>query len=174
VYRSKEGDARGKKSWRVLRGGVADLYRRAEISRRAAERYLDALADVDEQSTLEELVQRLGQPKQWKGRRVRALRPFGDDRALLASISRGEFTLNGFSQPGCAEILLPGSGEGPATGTSAFGVGGPPAAPARAHGLIRKISGTHRYQLTENGRKAIGAILAALRSTVRDLTPLAA
>src|SRR6266478_5039779 len=67
VYRRKEGDARGKKSWRPLRGGVADLHRRAEISRRAAERYLDALAGVDEQTTLEELIQRLGRPRQWKG-----------------------------------------------------------------------------------------------------------
>ena len=75
VYRRKEGDSKGKKSWRVLRGGVADLHRRAEISERAAERYLDALAGVDEQTTLQELLDRLEQPKPWKGRRVRALHP---------------------------------------------------------------------------------------------------
>jgi hypothetical protein len=63
----KRGDSKGKKSWRVLRGGVADLHLRAEISERAAERYLDALAGADEQSTLQELPDRLGQPKQWKG-----------------------------------------------------------------------------------------------------------
>ncbi len=68
VYRRKEADPQGKKSWRPLRGGVADLHRRAEISRRAAERYLDALAGVDEQTTLEELIQRLGQPRPWGGR----------------------------------------------------------------------------------------------------------
>jgi len=87
VYRRKEGDSKGKKSWRVLRGGVADLHRRAEISERAAERYLDALAGVDEQTTLQELLDRLGQPKQWKGRRVRALHPLGADRALLETRS---------------------------------------------------------------------------------------
>ena len=38
VYRRKEGDSQGKKSWRVLRGGEADLHRSAEISERAAER----------------------------------------------------------------------------------------------------------------------------------------
>jgi len=96
VFRCKEGDPRGKKSWRVLRGGVADLHRRAEISQRATERYLDALAGVDEQTTLEELIARLGQRKHWKGRGMRALRPLGEDRALLAAVSRGEFTLNGF------------------------------------------------------------------------------
>jgi len=75
LYRRKEGDSKGKKSWRVLRGGVGDRHRRAELSERAAERYLDALAGVEEQSTLQELLERLGQPQQWKGRRVRALHP---------------------------------------------------------------------------------------------------
>ena len=44
----------------------------------------------------------------------------------------------------------------------------------RAHGIIRKVSGTYRYQLTETGRKAITALLTALRSTVRELLPEAA
>jgi hypothetical protein len=39
---------------------------------------------------------------------------------------------------------------------------------------IRKITGTYRYQLTETGQKAITAMLAALRSTVRELIPEAA
>lgn len=44
VYRPKEGDPEGSKQWRYLRKGVADLHRRAEVSQRANERYLDALA----------------------------------------------------------------------------------------------------------------------------------
>jgi hypothetical protein len=171
VYRAKEGDAGGKKSWRVLRSGVADLYRRAQISERAAERYLDALAGVDESTTLEELIQRLGQPRQWKGRRVRALRPLGDDRALLEAVSRGEFTLNGFRNRDVQKTFF-----------------GEPVADLRetrrrsawvsrklrllrAHGLIRKIPGTYRYQLSENGRKAVGALLTALRCSIAEFIP---
>ena len=44
----------------------------------------------------------------------------------------------------------------------------------RAHTLITKITGTHRYQLTSTGRKTIVAILSALRSTVAQLTPVTA
>jgi hypothetical protein len=44
----------------------------------------------------------------------------------------------------------------------------------RAHGIIRKVSGTYRYPLTETGRKAVAALLTALRSTVRELVPEAA
>lgn len=174
AYRSKEGDPRGKKSWRVLRGGVADLYRRAEISRRAAERYLDALAEVDEQSTLEEIMERLGQPRRWKGRRVRALHPFGKDRALLAAVSRGEYTLNGFRNREVQKAFFPEAAKDLADRRQRSAWMGRQLRLLRAHGLIRKIAGTHRYQLTENGRQAIGAILVALRCTVRELMPKAA
>jgi hypothetical protein len=44
----------------------------------------------------------------------------------------------------------------------------------RAHALITKIVGTHRYQLTSTGRKTIVATLSALRSTVAQLTPVTA
>jgi len=42
VYRPKEGEPDGAWAWRVMRRGIADLHRRAEVSRKAAERYLDA------------------------------------------------------------------------------------------------------------------------------------
>src|SRR6266550_2167226 len=174
VYRRKEGDARGKKSWRVLRGGVADLYRRAEISQRAAERYLDALAGVDEQTTLQELIERLGQPRPWGGRRVRALRPLGDDRALLEVIGRGEFTLNGFRNRDLQRFFFGAVGRDPREVRRRSAWVSRKLRLLRAHGLIRKIAGTYRYPLTETGQKAITAILAALRSTVQELMPKAA
>lgn len=174
VYRRKEGDSQGKRSWRVLRGGVADLHRRAEISERAAERYLDALAGVDEQATLQELIDRLGQPKQWKGRQVRALHPLAEDRALLETICRGEFLLNGFRNRDLQKFFfaqatqeLPEARRRSAWVSRKLRL-------LRAHGLIRKVAGTYRYQLTQIGRKAIAALLTALRSTIRQLLPEAA
>src|SRR5207244_8299639 len=96
VYRPKEGDAEGELAWRPLRRGIADLDRRAEVPRKATERYLDGLASVDQDTTLQEVLHQLGQATHWHGRRVRALQPFApDDRQLLQAISRGEFTLNG-------------------------------------------------------------------------------
>jgi hypothetical protein len=158
----------------VLRGGVADLYRRAEISQRAAERYLDALAGVDEQTTLQELIERLGQPRLWKGRRVRALRPLGEDRALLETIRRGEFTLNGFRNRDLQKSFFVAAAQDPREARRRSAWVSRKLRLLRAHGLIRKVSGTYRYQLTETGQKAIAAILTALRSTIRDLIPEAA
>jgi predicted transcriptional regulator len=44
----------------------------------------------------------------------------------------------------------------------------------RAHGLLKKVSGTHRYQVTEKGRRLITALLTARQADVEQLTQLAA
>ena len=44
----------------------------------------------------------------------------------------------------------------------------------RAHGLIAKVSGTHRYVVTDKGRITITALLAARKADVDQLTKLAA
>ncbi len=43
-----------------------------------------------------------------------------------------------------------------------------------AHGLIAKVSGTHRYVVTEKGRTTITALLTARKADVDKLTKLAA
>ncbi len=174
VYRPKEGDPEGEMAWRPMRRGIADLHRRAEVSRKAAERYLDAFARVDEDTTLEELIRRLGQPKPWPGRRVRALRPFADDSALLEAISRGEFPIHGFRNRNLQAIFFPRAAKSPQEARRRSAWVSRKLRLLRAHGLITKITGTRRYQLTVSGRKALTAILTGLRATVRQLTPVAA
>jgi hypothetical protein len=56
VYRRKEGDPKGPRAWRRLRRGIADLYRRTQLSHKAAARYLDAFATVDDTTTLDQLL----------------------------------------------------------------------------------------------------------------------
>jgi len=161
-------------AWRQMRRGIADLHRRAEVSRKAAERYLDAFASGDEDTTLEELVRCLGQPKQYQGRRVRALRPFADDRALVEAISRGEFIINGFRNRDLQTIFFPRAAKSPKEARRRSAWVSRKLRLLRVHGLITKITATHRYQVTISGRRATTAILTALRSTVRQLTPAAA
>ena len=55
VYRPKEGDPEGPKEWRMMRSGIADLHRRAEVSQAANERYLEALAAVHDTTPLRQL-----------------------------------------------------------------------------------------------------------------------
>jgi len=174
VYRRKEGDRKGPRAWRRLRRGISDLHRRAQLSHKAAARYLDAFAVVDDSTTLDQLLQRLEHPQQWHGRRVRALRPLADDRALLSAINHGEFAINGFRNRDLRALFFPQTTDDKKELWRRSAWISRKLRLLRAHALITKITGTHRYQLTSHGRKMIVAILSALRSTVAQLTPLTA
>jgi hypothetical protein len=174
VYRPKEGDDDGDKEWRCLRKGIADLHRRAEVSQAANERYVESLATVADTTALGELTAPLCRPVRWQGQRVRALNPLAaEDVALLEAINRGEFIINGFRNRDLRGLL--------------FGPKEVSAAEARrqsarvtrllrllrAHGLIRKVPKTHRYQVSDKGRTAITALLAARQADTATLTQAA-
>jgi hypothetical protein len=44
----------------------------------------------------------------------------------------------------------------------------------RAHGLVRKVVKTHRYQVTPSGRETLTALLTSRAASTRKLTELAA
>ena len=174
VYRAKEGDPDGPKAWRQMRRGIADVHRRADLSKKATERYLDGFAAVDDDTTLEELIGRLQKHTIWNRRRLRALHPFADDSALLAAITRGEFALSGFRNRDLQAIFFTSPAKTLREARRRSAWVSRKLRLLRAHNLITKIGGTHRYQLTASGRKVTAAVLTALRCTLRQLTPLAA
>lgn len=174
VYRAKEGDPEGPMAWRPLRRGIADCHRRAELSKTATERYLDAFAALDDDTTLEELIARLQKHTIWRGRRVRALHPFADDSALLAAVTRSEFTISGFRNRDLQSLFFPSAPKSAAEARRRSAAISRKLRLLRAHGLITKITGTHRYLLTPTARKVNAAVLTALRCTVNQLTTLAA
>jgi len=174
TYRPKEGDPDGPLGWRPMRRGIADLHRRAEVSQKANERYLDALASVDESSTVAELVEDLTRPVQWNGQRVRALRPLdAADSALLEAVGRGEFVVNGLRNRDLQRLLFDTAAESPKEAKRRSARVSRQIRMRRAHGVIQKVPKTHRYQLTAAGRKAITAILTARQATVAQLTAAA-
>jgi len=96
VYRSKEGGPEQDLQWRRLRKGIADLHRRAEVSQKANQRWLNALASVDDSRSVEELTADIQRPAHGGSRRVRGLRPWADDKELFTAINPGDFLINGF------------------------------------------------------------------------------
>src|ERR1039457_5051189 len=94
-YRPKQGGPEDVLYWLPLRKGVAAVYRGAGVSQAAKYRPPTALARVDDSRTVAELTADIQQPTHWKGRRVRALHPWGKDQALLAAVNRGDFLING-------------------------------------------------------------------------------
>jgi len=173
VYRASERDPEGKKRWQVLRKSVGDLHRRAEICEAANGRYLEALASVRAGTSAGALAQRVCQPIQKDGRRHRGLNPWSEeDAALLAVISRGEWTVSGFRNRDVRVALYAGKADA-AQERRRSGRVTRSLARLRAHGLIRKISGTHRYQVSAGGRPILTALLAARQADVEKLIALA-
>lgn len=174
VYRPAEADPQQRLRWQRLRRGVADLWRRGQVSQAANQRYLEALASVTGKTPLREEVIGLCRPLTVEGLRYRALNPWGPvDSALLEAISHGEFTLNGFRNRDLRALLYSPTTDVQQQRKRSARVSRLLAL-LRAHGLIRKVSGTHRYQITERGRRTLTAVMAARNADVDQLTHLAA
>lgn len=175
VYRPKEGDPQGPLEWRSMRRGIADLHRRAEVSQQALDRYWDALASVDDSTTLEELSRSLERRVRWKGQSVRALHPFDPaDSALLEAVNRAEFTINGLRNRDLQTLLYSGPTLCKAEQRRRSAAISRKLRLLRAHGLLQKLAHTHRYQVTEKGRLILTALLAARHATLKQLTAQAA
>jgi hypothetical protein len=174
VYRASETQPNGAMGWRVLRQNVADLYRRAEISRAANERYLTALAAASQTTPLAEEAATVCRPIRREGCRARALNPFGaEDARLLSAINRGEWTLKGFRNRDLRPLLFARAKDNKERHSQAAKVTRRLAL-LHAHGLISKVQRTHRWQLTQKGRRIVTALLAARHADTDKLMSLAA
>jgi hypothetical protein len=176
VFRPLQDDPAGRRAWRPLRKGVADLHRRADLSQRANERYLDALAAVDDRTPLHRLFDQVSRPTLYHGRRVRALR-IGDaaDLALLTAVSRGEFATAGFRNRDLRRLLPPTTNAtAPADVRRRAAQITRQLRLLRAHGVIQKISKSHRYKLSPQGHLLTAALFAAREATLSQLIGSAA
>ena len=175
VYRTQEGASDdAAKSWLPMRKGVADLDRRAEVSHAANNRLAESLATVAETQPLGELLKPLGQPVIDAGRRqARALNPLtGKDGELLRTLARGEFLLKGFRNADLRVALYGEAADAVQRRRDAARVTRQLAL-LRAHGLIVRVKGTHRYHLSAAGRRVVTCLLTAHASDVSRLAACA-
>lgn len=169
VYRGTEADPDAK-TWRPLRKGVVDLRRRAEVSQACNDRYTQLLAAARCPRPLRQLAEPICRPTRQQDRPVRALNPLGQkDAALLETVSRGEFAINGFRNRDVRGHLYAQPSDDPREHKRRGAAVTRKLRLLRAHGLIRKVPKTHRYVLSETGREAITTILAARAADVQTL-----
>ena len=144
------------------------------VSEQATNRYLQALAPVDDGTRLEELIRPLEGATPWKGKRVRALHPFpGSDASLLEAVARGEFLVNGFRNRDLQRVFFAQAPDSVQEKRRRSARVSRPIRLLRAHGLIRKVAHANRYHVTQSGRQVIGAILAARQATLSQLSKAA-
>lgn len=171
VLRPLHDEPKGKLAWRPLRKGVADLHRRAQLSQRSNDAYLDALATVDDSTPCAKLFDAVASPVSHNQRRVRALRLADPhDLALLQAVSRGEFAIAGFRNRDIRRLIDPSpASPGSPDLRRLCAKTSRQLAILRAHGLVTKIPKTHRYRLTPKGQILTAALFATRRASVKQL-----
>ena len=160
----RQGWSRGKRKmkWLPLRKGIADLPRRAELSRGANARYLEALAVVGLQTPSYQLLDRVSKRVKAK-RQYRALRPISpEDASLFQVVMHGEFSVQGFRNRDLRQAL---GQKINSAGISRL------LALLRAHKLIFKVFKTNYYRITRKGHQVMAT---ALKFRQPDLALLAA
>lgn len=175
VYRTKEGDHEGPRTWCRMRKGVADLHRLVEISQRSNERYLDALASLNIDQCLRNVITPVCKRMNWKHCPIRGLRPWSvEDLVLLQTINRGEFVINGFRNKDILFLMYPESISYPEHKRRHGNRVTRMIRMLRAHGLIQKVPHTYRYTLTLQGRKITTAILQCQDINLKQLNAMVA
>jgi len=176
VFRRPNDDGRRKLSWQKMRKGVADLHRRGEVSQACNDRYLEALAGVPSGHTVQETCTVVCQRTRWKKHPIRALNlGTSGDLAILQFIARGEHALNGFRNRDLRPILFPDLKTTDVKAVRrASAATGRRLRLLRAHGLIHKIPGTHRYRPSPLGTKIAAVAIQSNNLDVEQLTKLAA
>jgi hypothetical protein len=173
VCRPKGKKQGRRKAWLPLRESVTDLKRRAQVSQAATSRYLEALAQVEDGTSLGELTEKLCQPARSRGRRVRALNPWApQDAALLQAVARGAYLPQGFRNRDLRQQLY-GPCASPQEQRRRSSAVSRKLRLLRAHGLMRKVPRAHRYLLSRKGQTIILALLTARQTDVQTLTKLA-
>ena len=170
VLRRRPSDRR--LDWLPLRRGIADMRRRADLGRAATARYLDALSVVGDPTPSHRLLDPVSHRVTRHGRPYRPLRPISPQEApLFASLLRGEFALRGFDNPAIRRHLYPEADADPGRRRQAAARVTRHFRLLRAHRLIKKISGTRYYRLTDVGQHVMTTALS-FRQT--DIALLAA
>jgi len=182
VFRPASNDPEGLPAWRCLRRGVVDLPERASFGQKANERYLEALATTAETRTIKELAEpltrRVPEPSRKSGkvaRKVRGLNPLAaEDAALLTAISDPKWMVNGLRNRDLVAELYNTETKDTKERRRRSAHVTRLLRLLRAHRLLEKISGTHRYQLSPEARIKIQALLACRNANPDELTTKAA
>lgn len=164
----------GKVRWERMCKGVGNIEARAEISEAANQRYLEAMSAVEQTLSLQALTEDLARPVAGPKLRGRGLNLLGRaDARLLEAVGDGKFLLQGFRNGDLQEMLYEGPAESKREKRRRSGQVTRQLRLLRAHGLIEKIEGTHRYMVSPKGRQLITTLQAARAANVTQLAAAA-
>ena len=181
VYRQPDDDLRRESKWLPMRKGVADLQRRATISRAVNERYADHIAAAETGERLGEVWDSICNRTTFCPRKsalpvkVRGLRPGEkEDMQLLTFLGKGNWDIVGFRNQDLVASLYTKPAKTDKEKKQRSAKATRLIRLLRAHGLVQKTKGENRYKVTEKGKKICSAILIAKNVPIQKLAEQAA
>jgi hypothetical protein len=153
-----------------MRKGVVDARQRAEVSQTANQRYIDAIATVAAPITLASVTTQLCDPATLNKQRFRGLNPLQTpDATLLEAVSKAEFLLHGLRNRDLQAVFYPQPTNDPKEKRRRSAAISRKIRMLRAHGLLKKLPNTHRYIVSDKGRRVATALIAIRQADINKL-----
>ncbi len=159
VRRSRTRDGQSQMVWCPMNKGVINLYRYREVSLAANERYLEALAVVDDPAPAYRQVEELTEPVVVAGRSHTGFNPAsGPDLKLFRAVLDGNHLVRGFRNADIREALFESTENAGERRRQSHAVG---RMLKRLHvrGLIAKVPHSRRWQVSWKGHQLLGAVV---------------
>ena len=170
VYRWGTRHGKRCQAWLPMRKAIIDLPWLVEICQAANQRYLEALADVEVTQAVHEVLDPVSRRIEKQGRKYRGLRPItAEEAAVFACLLDGKHRLHGFRNADVRRVLCPHTLSEPRQRRAACGKACRYLRLLRAHGLIRKVSKTQCYRVTQRGTQVMAASLQIRETPVTAL-----
>ena len=159
VRRLRTRDGRRQMVWCPMNKGVINLYRYREVSLAANERYLEALAVVEDVAPAYRQVEELTEPVVASGRSHAGFNPAsGADVKLFSAVLDGNHLVRGFRNADIREALYESIDEAGERRLRSHAVG---RMLKRLHvrGLIVKVPHSRRWLVSRKGHQVLGAVV---------------
>jgi hypothetical protein len=159
VRRRRLRHGRQRLVWCPMNKGVGNFYRYHQVAAAANQRYLAALAVVDDPSPSYQQVERLAQPKVVQGRSQAGFNPARrHDVRLFQAVLRGEHLLHGFRNADIRRVLH-GEAKDPAVRRRQSAAVGRLLKRLHVRGMLAKVPRTRRWRVTDTGQRLLGAVV---------------
>jgi len=155
-------DGTESEQWKPMGKSIANLYRYAEVSKSANQRFLDAMVDIiPVRSTLDE-IGKICSPKKVDGKTVTAFNVWNPETVtIMETICDGRYLIKGFRNRDISEAVCPGIRDSKKRSSKVSRI----LKKLRQHGLIKKVPRSRRYHVTTKGRKIMGALIEIRHKT---------
>jgi len=156
----REVTRKGKRvmAWAPMRKGVGNLWRYVEVSRRANDRYLEALSALVPEDSVDVAgsLDKLGSSVKVNGRSYRGFNPLSkEDRELFLAVFRGEHCWNGLTNRSVRAVLYPDSLPDRRVSNRVSRL----LKRLHPHGLIAKVPRSRRWRCSKAGTRLIASML---------------